>query len=242
MLRCQDRREKGKEINRHFKEYLLADVNRSLSHSGRKLQKFSRWKILLWALRRRGAVAVLLFRLMRRSYKKEYRFGAFILSMLNQVLCGVEIGYNVDIGPGFEIAHGGGIVIGGDVIAGANLSIRQGVTIGGTFFGKRNAEGRAFPILADNIFIGTGACVAGPVSVGHDVIIGANTVVTRDVPENTVFAGLPGAVIKADGKKISLSEQSGVLGTYLKEIDERLKRIEQQIELFKKQGQIDDKD
>ena len=234
MFGCWDKTKKGKEINRHFKEYLLADVNRSLSHSGQNLEKFNRWKILLWALRRRGALALLLFRLASRSYKKGHRFRAFILSLLNQVLCGVEIGYNVNIGPGFEIAHGGGIVIGGKVVAGANLSIRQGVTIGGTFFGKRNSEGRAFPTLGDKVFIGAGACVAGPITIGSNVIVGANTVLTRDVPDNSVVAGLPGTIIKVNGKKIPISEQPGVLGVYLKEINEHLKNLESRLKQLEK--------
>jgi serine O-acetyltransferase len=235
MTDWQSRIEKRREINRRFKDNLFADVNRSLAHSGQRLERFSWLKILLWALRRRGALAVLLFRLDQRAYTKGCRFRAFIFSYLNQVLCGAEIGHDVSIGGGFEITHGGAIVIGGGIIVGENFSIRQGVTIGGAFFGKKNSEGRKFPIIGNNVFVGAGACIAGPVRIGDDVVIGANTVVTKDVPSNTTVAGIPGAVIKANGKKVPLNEQSGVLGNYLKEVDERLKKIESRLEQLERQ-------
>ena len=232
MFGCWDRIKKRKDINRHFRECLLADANAALAHYGRKMPKFSYWKVLLWALRTRGALAVFLFRLTERSYKKNHKIRVFILSRLSQVLCGVEIGYDADIGPGFEISHGGSIVISSEVVAGRNLSIRQGVTIGGSR-GKKDAEGHKFPILGDKVFIGAGVCIFGPVKIGSNVMIGAHSVVTRDVPDNAVVTGSPATVTEIDGRKIPFQERPGALGVYLKEIDERLTKLEAELKLFK---------
>jgi serine O-acetyltransferase len=241
MHECESRRELRRQINRCFKECLLADMNAVLVHSNRQIAKFSHVKVLLWALHTRGRLAVLLFRLMTRSYRKGHRFRAFILARLSQVLCDVEFGYDCDIGPGLEIAHGGGVVISGKVVAGKKLSIRQGVTIGGNL-GKKNANGRRFPILGDNVFICAGACVAGPITIGSNVVVGANAVVTKDVPDNATVAGVPGTVMEVDGRPVHICERPGALGAYLKEIEERLKRVESQLELLKEQGSRDNEE
>ena len=183
---------------------------------------------------------MLLFRIMRRSYKKGHKIRVFIISRLSQVICGVEIGYDADIGPGFEIIHGGSIVIGNEIVAGCNLSIRQGVTIGGNL-GKRDERGRPFPVLGDKVLIGSGACIVGPVTIGSNVIIGANAVVTKDLPDNSVFAGYGGAVIRKDGQNILIQERSGSLGCYLKEVDERLKAVEHEIKLIQERQSQNDK-
>jgi serine O-acetyltransferase len=231
---------KRKEINQHFRESLLADMNVTLAHSRQKMLKFRYGKVFLWALRNRGTLAVFIYRLMRRSYKKSHKIRVFILSMLNQVLCGVEIGYSADIGPGFEIAHGGCIVISGKVVAGKNLSIRQGVTIGGNL-GKRDAEGRMFPILGNEVLMGAAACILGPVKIGSNVLIGAHSVVTNDVPDNAVVTGYPATVVQVDGKRIPIQERGSSLGRYLKEIDERLTKFETELKLFKKHHLQDEK-
>lgn len=89
---------------------------------------------------------------------------------------------------GMKISHFSGIVIGGDVQMGANITIRQGVTIG--------TNGRGCPVIGDNVDIGAGAIIIGPITVGNNVVIGAGAVVTHDVPDSVVIVGNPAKVIK----------------------------------------------
>jgi len=89
----------------------------------------------------------------------------------------------------------GGLIIGGETVIGANCDVRQNVTFGGNF-NKVNAKGRSQPTLGDNISVGAGAVILGPVYIGSNTIIGANTVVTRDVEEGVIVFGVPGKVIK----------------------------------------------
>jgi serine O-acetyltransferase len=104
---------------------------------------------------------------------------------------GIDIGLNTNIGPGFKIEHFGCIFINGQSNIGMRCSILQGVTLG-------NSRGGA-PILGNFVFLGPGSKVIGPVKIGDNAIIGANAVVTKDIPENAVVVGIPGVVISYKG-------------------------------------------
>lgn len=106
-------------------------------------------------------------------------------------LFGFDITRGTDIGKGFYIGHFGGVVISGAAKIGDNCNISQGVTIGVSGVG----ENRGVPIIGDNVYIGAGAKVIGKIVIGNNVAIGANAVVTRDVPDNTIVAGVPAKVI-----------------------------------------------
>ena len=93
------------------------------------------------------------------------------------------------------IAHVGGLVIGGRTRIGRNCDVRQNVTFGGNF-SKVAEDGRTQPWVEDNVSFGAGAVILGPIHIGSNSIIGANSVVTRDVPENTIVSGVPAKVIK----------------------------------------------
>ena len=108
---------------------------------------------------------------------------------------GIGIPVQTVIGSGLFIGHFGGIFINGNCVIGKNVNISHGVTLGQASRGKR--EG--FPILGDNIYIGPGAKVIGAVRIGNNVAIGANCVVTKDIPDNSVVVGVPGRIISADG-------------------------------------------
>ena len=108
---------------------------------------------------------------------------------------GIAIPYATKIGPGFAIHHFGGIVINEHAILGGNCNISQGVTIGKANRGKR----AGCPTIGDNVYIGPGAKIFGHIMIGNNVAVGANCVVTRDVPDNAVVAGVPGRVISYDG-------------------------------------------
>jgi serine O-acetyltransferase len=108
---------------------------------------------------------------------------------------GITVPQQVRVGPGLYIGHFGGIVVHPDAVIGRDCNISQGVTIGQTNRGAR----QGVPRLGDRVYIGPGAKLVGDIRIGSDAAIGANAVVTRDVPERGVVAGVPAAVISTDG-------------------------------------------
>lgn len=108
---------------------------------------------------------------------------------------GISIPYSTEIGSGFYIGHFGGIVVSGNSVIGKNCNISQGVTLGQANRGKNKGD----PTLGDNIYIGPGAKIVGAVKIGNNVAIGANCVVTKDIPDNSVVVGVPGKVISQEG-------------------------------------------
>ena len=142
-----------------------------------------------------GFRAVFLYRLGRFFYLSKTPIIPGLCQRLMHHLAHCWISVNADIGPGFLIAHVGGIIIGGDTVIGKNCDIRQNVTFGGNF-NKVSSDNRSQPTLADNISICVGAVIVGPVKIGSNSIIGANSVVTRDIPENVIASGIPATVIK----------------------------------------------
>ena len=134
-------------------------------------------------------------------YLKQKKLGfmlyPFFKLMLNHYMYkyGISIPYRTRIGSGFYIGHFGCIVVNESVTIGRNCNISHGVTIG-----VANRGGRAgSPSIGDNVYIAPGAKIIGRVSVGSDAAIGANCVVTRDVPESGVAVGIPGRVISRSG-------------------------------------------
>ena len=108
---------------------------------------------------------------------------------------GIGIPCQTQIGDGFYIGHFGGIVVTNAAVLGSNINISQGVTIGKVERGKRPGA----PVIGDNVYIGPGAKIIGAVTVGNYAAIGANAVVTKDVPKGAVVGGVPAVVISMDG-------------------------------------------
>lgn len=142
-----------------------------------------------------GFRAVVFYRIGNWCRKHKLAIIAMITECLMHHLCHCWISTFAEIGPGFLVAHVGGLVIGGKTTIGKNCDVRQNVTLGGNY-NRTDAEGRQFPILGDNVSLGAGAVVVGPVKVGSNSIVGANSVVTRDVPEKVIVRGNPAVVIK----------------------------------------------
>lgn len=120
-------------------------------------------------------------------YKKKLFFLARFVSQLSRFLTGIEIHPGAKIGKGFFIDHGMGVVIGETCEIGDNVLIYQGVTLGGT--GKDS--GKRHPTIGNNVLIGSGAKVLGPIIVGDNVKIGSGSVVLKDVPDNVTAVGIP---------------------------------------------------
>lgn len=126
-----------------------------------------------------------------------FRFPARFLSQMSRFLTGIEIHPGARIGKGLFIDHGMGVVIGETAIVGDNVTLFQGVTLGGT--GKE--KGKRHPTIGNNVVIGTGAKVLGSFRIGDNVQIGANAVVVREVPANSVVVGVPGRIVKQEGRR-----------------------------------------
>ncbi|MCE5198287.1 MAG: serine O-acetyltransferase [Armatimonadota bacterium] len=112
-----------------------------------------------------------------------------------QIATGISIDPNAEIGPEFLISHFGGIFIAGQVKMGRRCTVHQGITIG--WSGRGDKKG--CPVIGDRVYIGAGAKVLGKITIGNDVAIGANAVVTKDVPDNAVVVGIPARVVNFNG-------------------------------------------
>jgi serine O-acetyltransferase len=119
------------------------------------------------------------------------------LAYLSRMTTGVEIHPAARIGDALFIDHGMGVVIGETSEIGDNVTLYQGVTLGGTGF----ATGKRHPTLEDNVTVGSGAKLLGPITVGHGSKVGANSVVIHDVPENSTVVGNPGHPVRVDGRR-----------------------------------------
>jgi len=145
-----------------------------------------------------GLHALIAHRLAHYLYKKNMVLLPRIISQLTRFFTGIEIHPGAKIGQGVFIDHGMGVVIGETAEVGDNVTIYQGVTLGGT--GKE--KGKRHPTIGNNVFIGAGAKILGSIKVGDNVKIGAGSVVTKPVPSNTTVVGVPGKVVSRHGQPL----------------------------------------
>jgi len=120
-----------------------------------------------------------------------------VIASASRSVTGIEIHPAARIGGGFFIDHGMGVVIGETATIGRDVTLYQGVTLGGTGF----AAGKRHPTVQDNVTIGSGAKLLGPITVGHGSKIGANSVVIHDVPPNSTVVGNPGHPVRVEGRR-----------------------------------------
>lgn len=125
-----------------------------------------------------------------RWLRMPFSFLYKVLKPISEVATGIELPCEVTLGRRFRIDHFGGIVISGDAVFGDDCVIRNGVTVGLTHAGHRGA-----PTLGNRVDVGAGAKILGPIRIGDDVLIGANAVVTADVPSNSIAVGVPARVL-----------------------------------------------
>lgn len=145
-----------------------------------------------------GVHAVFAYRISHYFYKKKLFTLARVISQAARFLTGIEIHPGAKIGKNFFIDHGMGVVIGETAEIGDNCLLYQGVTLGGT--GKD--KGKRHPTLGDNVMVGAGAKVLGPIKVGSNVKIAANAVVLHDIPSDSTAVGVPAKVVRYKGKKV----------------------------------------
>lgn len=145
-----------------------------------------------------GIHAIISHRIAYRLQKRNWKFLARLISQLNRFFTGIEIHPGATIGEGLFIDHGMGVVIGETCEIGDNVTLYQGVTLGGT--GKET--GKRHPTIGNNVVVSSGARVLGSITIGNNVKIGAGSVVLKDVPDNCTVVGVPGRVVRKEGKKV----------------------------------------
>src|SRR5574342_805994 len=139
-----------------------------------------------------GLHAVWGHRLSRWLWTHKLKLLARWVSQLARGLTGIEIHPGATIAPGFFIDHGMGVVIGETSEVGADVTLYHGVTLGGTSLSK----GKRHPTLGDRVVVGAGAKILGAITIGEDSRIGANAVVVKSVPANSVVVGVPGQIVR----------------------------------------------
>ncbi len=144
-----------------------------------------------------GLHAVWLHRVSHRLYGWRLKFLARLLSQIGRWITGIEIHPGAQIGQRFFIDHGMGVVIGETAEIGDDCTIYHGVTLGGTTWKK----GKRHPTLANNVVVGAGAKILGPITIGTNARVGSNSVVVRDVPADATVVGIPGRVVAAKDEK-----------------------------------------
>ncbi|MDD3088346.1 MAG: serine O-acetyltransferase [Candidatus Omnitrophica bacterium] len=145
-----------------------------------------------------GLHALISYRVANAMRKSGLPFFPRLISQLAKWMTGIEIHPGATIGKGFFIDHGMGVVIGETAVVGNNVTLFQGVTLGGT--GKE--KGKRHPNIGDNVVVGAGAKVLGNITVGNNVMVGANAVVLRDVPDDSTVVGVPGRIAKRKGSRL----------------------------------------
>ncbi len=153
----------------------------------------SAWEILLLYP---SVMAIGFHRLAHPLHRMGLKFLARLISQTARGLTGIEIHPGARIGRGLFIDHGMGVVIGETAEVGNNVTLFQGVTLGGT--GKE--RGKRHPTVGNNVVIGAGAKVLGSFQIGDNVQIGANAVVVREVPADSVVVGVPGRIVRQEGR------------------------------------------
>ncbi len=141
---------------------------------------------------------ILRYRVAHKLFLKKHYFWARWISQRAARKTGIEIHPGATIGKGLFIDHGSGVIIGETAIVGDNVTLYQGVTLGGT--GKE--QGKRHPTLQDNVMVSAGAKIIGSFTIGENSKIGAGSVVLEEVPPNCTVVGVPGRIVKMDNKKI----------------------------------------
>jgi serine O-acetyltransferase len=148
-----------------------------------------------------GFQAIMLYRLANACWRRKWYLLGRWISAVGRILTGIEIHPGATIGHRFFIDHGMGVVIGETAEIGDDVTLYQGVTLGGTSpsvdsDSQRNTK--RHPTLGDNVIVGSGAQILGPFKVGHCARIGANAVVTKEVPEGATIVGIPGRAVQTN--------------------------------------------
>ena len=149
---------------------------------------------------------IISYRIAHKLYEKKHYFLARLISQIAAHRTGIEIHPGAEIGKGLFIDHGSGVIIGETSIIGDNVTLYQGVTLGGT--GKEH--GKRHPTLKDNVMVSAGAKILGSFTIGENSKIGAGSVVLHEIPDNCTVVGVPGRVVRRNNVKIPRNDMDQV--------------------------------
>jgi serine O-acetyltransferase len=183
-----------------------------------------------------GVHAIWFHRVAHRLWGAGWRTAARFLSHVSRFLTGIEIHPAARLGPGLFIDHGMGVVIGETAEIGENVTLLQGVTLGGTSLKREKRH----PTLGDNVVVGAGAKIIGAFKIGDGSRIGAGSVVVREVPPNSVVVGVPGRVTYRDGQRVTgeidlnQTDLPDPVAKAIEQLMERLRLLETEVETLRK--------
>ncbi|HEU5254193.1 MAG TPA: serine O-acetyltransferase [Solirubrobacterales bacterium] len=177
-----------------------------------------------------GVQALLAHRAAHALYEAGVPLLPRTIAYMTRSVTGVEIHPAARIGKEFFIDHGSGVVIGETAVIGSCVTLYQGVTLGGTGFQR----GKRHPTLGDNVTVGSGAKLLGPIAVGDGAKIGANTVVVEDVPPGATVVGNPGHPVRLEGRKVEGPDADWIhlpdpIADAIKALSERIAEVEQRL-------------
>jgi len=183
-----------------------------------------------------GVHALCFHRLAHAIWRRGWTTSARLLSHVARFLTGIEIHPAATLGPGLFIDHGMGVVIGETAEVGENVTLLQGVTLGGTSLRR----GKRHPTLGDNVVVGAGAKIIGAFKIGDGSRIGAGSVVVREVPTNSVVVGVPGRVTYRDGQRVAgeidldQTDLPDPVSKAIEQLVERIRSLEGEVETLRK--------
>jgi len=177
-----------------------------------------------------GVQALLAHRVAHALYEQEVPLVPRTIAYASRAITGIEIHPAARIGSDFFIDHGSGVVIGETAEIGDRVTLFQGVTLGGTGF----ARGKRHPTLEDGVTVGSGAKLLGPVTVGRNSKVGANTVVIEDVPAQTTVVGNPGHPVRVEGRAVEGPDTDWIhlpdpIADAIKELSDRIAELEKRL-------------
>ena len=188
-----------------------------------------------------GVQALLAYRLAHGLDQAGVKLLPLAISYFSRVVTGIEIHPRALIGPGLFIDHGAGVVIGETAEIGRDVTLYQGVTLGGTGF----QSGKRHPTIGDNVTVGSGAKLLGPITIGHGAKIGANSVVIEDVPPCSTVVGNPGHAVRIEGRKANEGPDADwihlpdPLQDAVKSLSARIKHLEKQLAELKGEEHVE---
>lgn len=183
-----------------------------------------------------GVHALVFHRLAHAIWRRGFTVPARFVSHLSRFLTGIEIHPAARLGPGLFIDHGMGVVIGETAEVGENVTLLQGVTLGGTSLKREKRH----PTLGDNVVVGAGAKIIGGFKIGDGSRIGAGSVVVREVPTNSVVVGVPGRVTYRDGQRVAggidldQTDLPDPVSKAIEQLVERIRILEGELETVRK--------
>jgi serine O-acetyltransferase len=177
-----------------------------------------------------GVQAILAHRVAHGLHRSGVPLMPHVIAYASRAATGIEIHPAATVGDDFFIDHGSGVVIGETAEIGDRVTLYQGVTLGGTGFQR----GKRHPTIEDNVTIGSGAKLLGPITVSHGAKVGANTVVIDDVPANSTVVGNPGHPVRVEGRRVEGPDSDWIhlpdpVADAIKALSERIASLESRV-------------